>query len=304
MRRVGFVYDPIFLEHDTGFGHPESRARLEAILGKTARLRQNLMAIFHKQASIDDIVRVHPREHIDTIALHSRLERPIDADTICSSKSFDVALVAAGSGIAAIESMKQGEIERAFCAVRPPGHHATKTQAMGFCLFNNIAIAARYAQTVGYGKVAIIDFDVHHGNGTQDIFYDDNSVLYISTHQYPAYPGTGYKDERGTGKGEGYTHNFPLDPMSGDGVIVPLYEHKIASIVKEFAPDLILVSAGYDLHRNDPLASLQVSTQGIANIVEAILGYVDVPYLFMLEGGYDLNAIAESVEVTLERLLA
>ena len=303
MRRVGFIYDPIYLEHDTGFGHPESRGRLEAILGKTVPLRKELISIEATPADMADIERVHPREHIDKIALHSCLERSIDTDTICSQKSFEAAITAAGAGIKAVDSVKEGVCERVFCAVRPPGHHATKTRAMGFCLFNNVAIAARYAQTQGYGKIAIIDFDVHHGNGTQDIFYDDNRVLYISTHQYPAYPGTGLKSEKGAGKGEGYNFNFPLEPTSGDSIIVPLYENEIASIVRGFKPDMILVSAGYDLHRNDPLASLQVSTQGIEAIVSAILSYANVPYIFMLEGGYDHNALAESVVVTFKQML-
>jgi acetoin utilization deacetylase AcuC-like enzyme len=174
---------------------------------------------------------------------------------------------------------------------------------MGFCLFNNVAVAARYAQSKGFAKIAIVDFDVHHGNGTQDIFYADPSVLYLSTHQSPAYPGTGSASERGVGRGLGTTFNFPFPPGSGDDDLVPVYEEKLPEILEGFAPDLLLVSAGYDLHEADPLAQLQVTTEGVRRIVRAIVRAYEAPALFMLEGGYDVEALGACVAATLETLL-
>jgi len=204
----------------------------------------------------------------------------------------------------ALDAVKAGEFERGFCAVRPPGHHARPQQAMGFCLFNNIAIAARYAQSIGYKKVMIIDFDVHHGNGTQDAFYDDNSVFYFSSHQAFAYPGTGMEKEKGVGKGEGFTANFLMMPDGGDDEVLDIYANDLPEYVERFDPDIILVSAGYDLHESDPLAQLNVTTEGIRKIVRLILeSKRDIPYIFFLEGGYDVKALGENVKVTLEEML-
>ena len=174
---------------------------------------------------------------------------------------------------------------------------------MGFCLFNNVAVAARYAQSQGFEKVAIVDFDVHHGNGTQAIFYRDPSVLYLSTHQSPAYPGSGAAGERGEGPGEGTTFNFPFPPGSGDAELVPVYEERLPGILNNFAPDLLLVSAGYDLHAADPLAQLDVTTEGVRRIVRAVLRATGKPAVFMLEGGYDMEALGECVAVTIEEML-
>ncbi|MCW8821621.1 MAG: histone deacetylase, partial [Sulfurovum sp.] len=195
------------------------------------------------------------------------------------------------------------EFERAFCAVRPPGHHATPTQAMGFCLFNNIAIAARYAQSIGYQKVMIVDFDVHHGNGTQDTFYEDDSVFYFSSHQAFTYPGTGAESHRGEGKGRGYTANFLMMPESQDTELLDIYENDLPPCVNTFKPDIILVSAGYDLHESDPLAQLNITTEGIRRMVRLILDCADVPFVFFLEGGYDVNALGKNVKVTLEEMI-
>jgi acetoin utilization deacetylase AcuC-like enzyme len=204
----------------------------------------------------------------------------------------------------AVDGIRAGEFERAFCAVRPPGHHARPDQAMGFCLFNNIAVTAKYAQSVGYEKVMIIDFDVHHGNGTQDAFYDDDTVFYFSSHQAFAYPGTGMEKERGVEKGEGYTANFLMMPDGGDAEVLDIYENDLAPFVSDFDPDIILVSAGYDLHESDPLAQLNVTREGIRKIVRLILdSKQDVPIIFFLEGGYDVEALGENVKVTLEEML-
>ena len=303
MSSVAFIYDPIFLEHDTGSYHPECADRLRSILEAVKPLKERLIFLEPSPALVEHITEVHPEFHVDRIKQASLDEMAIDADTQVSSASFDAALMAAGSGIKAIDTLLSQEVQHAFCAIRPPGHHATSDQAMGFCLFNNIAITARYAQAMGYAKVMIIDFDVHHGNGTQAIFYEDKSVFYFSTHQYPAYPGTGAFDETGTGEGWQYTHNFPLAAGSDDEDVVPVYEEDLVDDIKKFQPDILLVSAGYDLHRADPLAQLNVTTEGIGKIVSAIMNGSEVPKVFMLEGGYNLNALGESVAKTLEVML-
>lgn len=303
MSSIAFIYDPIFLEHNTGFSHPESPDRLRAILKAIEPLREKLLWLEPKEISLDLIRAVHPQEHIELVEDASFSERAIDADTQVSSASYDAALMAIGAGIQAVESIRSQEVKSAFCAVRPPGHHATTQESMGFCLFNNIAITARYAQSVGYEKVMIIDFDVHHGNGTQEIFYTDDSVFYFSSHQYPAYPGSGSMDEKGSGEGEGFTHNFPLQAYSKDEDILPIYEEDLLEDIQSFRPDIILVSAGYDLHRADPLAQLQVTTEGISQMVKAIMKHSNVPKIFMLEGGYNLSALGESVAETLKVML-
>ena len=304
MSSVAFIYDPIFLEHDTGAYHPECANRLRSILKAIEPLRERLLFVEPNPAPIDLITQVHPYYHIEFVEEKSSREEAIDADTQVSSDSYDAALMAVGAGKEAVDKIASQEIKSAFCAVRPPGHHATSTQAMGFCLFNNIAITARYAQSQGYEKIMIIDFDVHHGNGTQEIFYDDSSVFYFSTHEYPAYPGSGSTNESGSGEGEGFTHNFPLRAYSGDEDILPIYEEELPSDIESFEPDIILVSAGYDLHAADPLAQLQVTTDGIKRIVASIMRSSDVPKIFMLEGGYNLNALGESVAETVNAMLS
>lgn len=301
---VAFIYDPVFLEHETGAYHPECAGRLRAILDHIRPLREDLVWLTPTAAPLDALRLVHPSSHIDTVRDASIHAYAIDADTQTSHRSYDAALKAAGAGICAVDAFGAGKASAAFAAVRPPGHHATADRAMGFCLFNNIAVAARYAQEVGYEKIFIIDFDVHHGNGTQDIFYDDDTVFYFSTHQYPAYPGTGDSIETGRGPGEGYTLNFPFLPESGDEEIIPVYEEELPKAVEAFNPDLILVSAGYDLHCADPLAQLCVTTEGIGDIVGAIMECSPAPKLFMLEGGYNLEVLGECVARTLQVMKA
>ena len=301
---VALIYDPIFLEHDTGTGHPECADRLRSILQHLEPLRDTLLWLEPGPASHEQLLLVHPDEHIALVEHASSLQRPIDADTQTSYDSYEAALKAAGAGITAVDAVSSAKASAAFAAVRPPGHHATTHRSMGFCLFNNIAVTARYAQEMGYEKVLIVDFDVHHGNGTQEIFYDDSSGFYFSSHQYPAYPGSGSSYETGSGEGEGYTLNFPLAAGSGDTDILPLYEESLAEIAATFRPDIILVSAGYDLHRADPLASLNVTTEGIVQIVAAIMECYDAPKLFFLEGGYNLEALGECVAKTVKTMQA
>ena len=298
------IKDDIYLKHNPGINHPENINRLVEIYKTIKPLEDKLNIIKPIRANKEQILLVHSKELYDLVYKASLEQKAIDADTICSSDSFEVAHYAAGAGIEAINLISKGVANLAFCAIRPPGHHATKFNPMGFCLFNNIAIAAKYAQGIGYKRVFIVDFDVHHGNGTQDIFYEDNSVFYFSTHQAFAYPGTGTPSEIGKGKGEGYTFNYPLMPNSSDKEILEVYNNEFIELIDKFNPDIVLISAGYDLHESDPLASLDITFDGIKNIVDIILNQKkDIPKIFFLEGGYDTKALALNVKNTIEEML-
>jgi acetoin utilization deacetylase AcuC-like enzyme len=308
MKKVGFVYDDIFLKHEMPAGHPESPNRLIKILDtlKTSDIWSKIIHIKPRHAEDKDILRVHSGEYFQNVKTFTGY---YDLDTYISGNSFEAAMYAAGAVIEAVDKCNKNEIERAFCSIRPPGHHAEKDRAMGFCIFNNIAIGARYAQTIGYKKVFIIDFDVHHGNGTQHIFEEDNSVFYFSTHQYPHYPGTGEKYEKGKGKGEGFTYNIPLQYGSGDKDYIFAYQSILPDLVEKFVPDIILVSSGYDIHKEDPLSGIKVSNEGIQEIIKGILlcttvtRRLSLPFVFALEGGYNLRALSESVLLTIAGML-
>ncbi|MEW6067315.1 MAG: histone deacetylase [Nitrospirota bacterium] len=255
--------------------------------------------------SVRDSTLVHTKGYFNNIKAFTGY---YDPDTYISGNSVEAALFAAGAVIEAIDRCKKVEIERGFCAVRPPGHHAEADRAMGFCIFNNVAIGARYAQKIGYKKAFIIDFDVHHGNGTQHIFEEDNTVFYFSTHQYPHYPGTGTSSERGKGKGEGFTYNIPLKYGSGDNDYIHIYNEILPNLIRNFCPDIIIVSAGYDIHEKDPLSDINVSNEGIRGIVRGIVSCSlhagrSIPVIFSLEGGYNLHALSESVMITLSEML-
>lgn len=303
MQKVGFIYDDIFLTHETPPGHPEKKERLISIVHslKDSSLWDKLIHIKPYRADFDDIALVHTRNHIEKIKNHGT--GYLNSDTYMSHNSLEAALYAAGSVIEAVKRCNEKEIQKAFCAVRPPGHHAAPHRSSGFCIFNNVAIGARYAQKTGYKRVFIIDFDVHHGDGTQYIFEDDDTVFYFSTHQYPLYPGTGDDSERGTGKGEGYTYNITMQAGSGNKEYLYVYQNVLPEITRKFKPDLILVSAGYDIHTNDTLADIRVSNEGVRNIVQNILSCTMKPVLFVLEGGYDLTALGDSVRITIEEML-
>jgi acetoin utilization deacetylase AcuC-like enzyme len=308
MKKVGLVYDDIFLRHKMPAGHPESPERLIKIIDalRNSDLWNKLIHVKPRRADEKDILKVHTKNYFDTVKTFTGY---YDPDTYISDNSFEAAMFAAGAIIEAIDRCKKGEIERAFCAVRPPGHHAEADRAMGFCIFNNIAVGARYAQKIGYKKVFVIDFDVHHGNGTQHIFEDDDTVFYFSSHQYPHYPGTGRDSERGKGKGEGYTYNIPMNYGSGDKDYLSAYNNILPGLIKTFSPDIILVSAGYDIHANDPLSGINVTDEGMRNIVKGILLHStktylpSLPHVFSLEGGYNLHALCQSILVTISELL-
>ena len=307
---AGYVYNPIYLKHDTG-QHVEVAARLEAItsyLEKTG-LNSQLTLIEPRPATIDEIALVHTREYIKEIEEKATSGGGwLDPDTVMSAGSYEAALYAAGGLIRAVEAVMAGEVSSAFALVRPPGHHATSRQAMGFCLFNNIAIAARYALAeYNLERILIIDFDVHHGNGTQEAFYDNPRVMYISTHQYPHYPGTGSIEETGSGAAKGTNINIPLPAGCGDAEYLKVFEQIIVPAGRRFNPQLILVSAGYDTHRADPLAMMEVTTGGFAKMTGTIKGLADElcggRLALTLEGGYDLNTLAVSVKATFDALL-
>lgn len=303
MKRVGFLYDDIFLEHETPPGHPESKDRLLAI---TAHLRETglskkMVGIEPRKALKSEIRSVHTASYYEKVLNFSGY---FDGDTFLSPRSSEAAHFAAGAVLEAVDRCRDGGIDGAFCAVRPPGHHAEADRAMGFCIFNNVAVGARHALDIGYEKIFIVDFDVHHGNGTQHIFEREDSVYYFSTHQYPHYPGTGSERETGREKGEGFTMNIPMPYGAGDREYLTAYEGVLPGVVRGFAPDLMLVSAGYDLHLHDPLSAIRVTNGGIKRIVRSILRCSSgIPHIFCLEGGYNLISLAESVGITIEELL-
>jgi acetoin utilization deacetylase AcuC-like enzyme len=304
MEKTGFLYDPAFLEHRTPAGHPESPRRLSHIIehleGSGLLARMTRIAV--TAAGRDDLVAVHHADYLDRI---ERLgEGWVDPDTYCSAGSWQASVLAAGALCRALDACREGLVARAFCAVRPPGHHAEPARGMGFCLLNNAAVGARYAQRLGYGRVMIADFDVHHGNGTQAAFYDDDSVFYFSTHEYPHYPGTGAAGERGVGRGAGFTRNVPLRAGAGDAALHEAWHDLFGADAAAFRPDCCIVSAGYDLHEGDPLADLAVSDAGVRGIVRGILdACAGVPVVFTLEGGYNLSTLARCVGITVEELL-
>ncbi len=304
MKKVGLLYDEVFLHHTPPVWHPDSPDRLINIIVtlKASGLWPGLISGRPRRASYDDLARVHTREYIEKIAQFG--EGELDPDTYLSSGSLEAALHAGGAGIQAADGCRQGTFDRAFCLVRPPGHHAEADRGMGFCIFNNVAIGARYAQTIGYRRIFIIDFDAHHGNGTQHIFEEDDTVFYFSTHQHPYYPDTGKDMERGRGKGLGFTYNVPIQAGSGDREFLTVYQDILPGLVQRFGPDLVLVSAGYDIHVNDPHAGIRVSHEGIRSIVRSILDCCpSCPAVFLLEGGYDLPSLCDSVRITIEEML-
>ncbi|MFQ3650609.1 MAG: histone deacetylase [Gemmataceae bacterium] len=304
-------HDPLFQRHDTG-AHPERSDRLRAIdarLQAEGLLWRCNLAPIHR-LSADQTFAVHTAEVVQRI---ERLAQAgggrLDADTVVCPDSLDVALAAAGSCCAAVEAVLSGQDRNALCLVRPPGHHATPTNSMGFCLFNNVALAARQAQKLGAARVLIIDWDVHHGNGTQDIFYADPSVTFVSIHRYGGgfYPGTGAADETGSGPGLGHTFNIPLPRSTGRAAYLTALENVLHRALAVGKPDLVLISAGFDAHRNDPIGGLNLEIEDFTTLTRLVMQVADShsqgKLVSCLEGGYDLEALAGSVAVHLRALL-
>ena len=285
-------------------GHPEHAGRIRRIwqVLEETRMIERLLTITPAPATMEQLTRVHEAGYIEIVRrVSERGGGMLDPDTYVIPVSYEVARLAAGGTMAAVEAILSGEADNALAVVRPPGHHATPDQGMGFCLFNNVALAARHAQAISemVERVMIVDYDVHHGNGTQDAFYEDGSVLYVSTHQYPFYPGTGGLDEIGTGPGYGTTINMPLRPGTGNEGFSLLYERVLWPAARRFAPDLILVSAGFDAHWADPLAMLQLDLQGYAHLTRELIAMADElcdgRIAFVLEGGYDLEVLGYGI---------
>jgi acetoin utilization deacetylase AcuC-like enzyme len=307
---TAFIYDSAYTKHTTGH-HPENLRRYEVILSAIESDRdlwEKLLKVAPREASDEDITRCHSRQLIEHIrGLCQSGTRFVDVDTVVCQESFKVALLAAGAAVSAVDKVFEGAATNAFAAVRPPGHHATITNSMGFCLFNNAAVGARYAQSrYGAERVLIIDWDVHHGNGTQDIFYRDPSVYYFSTHQYPYYPGTGSKSERGLDEGEGTTLNIPL----GEGTPAQTHRQAFTDALKEiervFPPDLIIISAGFDSRLGDPLGGLMLTDSDFREMTKEVIAMAERHaggrVVSLLEGGYNLQTLGETVRTHVEAL--
>jgi acetoin utilization deacetylase AcuC-like enzyme len=300
---TGLIADPVFRDHLAGRAHPENPERYDAVMEGLARagLLGRMRRAEARTATGDELLLCHTAEYLETVRRDVESGRPYlsTGDTDISPSSREVAARAAGGVLNAVDAVLAGEVRNAFCAVRPPGHHANAARGMGFCLFNNVAIAARYAQRRhGVGRVLIVDWDVHHGNGTQDIFYDDPSVFFFSSHQWPLYPGTGRADETGEGPGEGTTMNFPFPAGSGRREILGAVENHLLPAAARFQPDLVLISAGFDSRAGDPLGRFTLTDEDFADLTRAVMGiadrYAGGRVISVLEGGYNLEGLGSA----------
>lgn len=314
MARTGLAIDERFQRHITGAGHPERPERLERVAAALADrgLTESCTNVNVAPAKLDHVYRVHSPEYVARVRDACAGGEPfIDVpDSAICADSYDIALLASGSVINAVSDVMAGRLSNAFCAVRPPGHHAEYDRSMGFCLFNNIAIAARFLlEELAVPRVLVLDWDVHHGNGTQHSFEKEPRVLFISLHGHPeiVYPGTGYAHERGRGAGETYTINLPMLPPSGDAEYRRAFDETILPEADRFAPRFVLISAGFDAHRLDPLAPLQLETETFGWMTDELVAvarqHCDGRLVSVLEGGYDLDALADCVSLHVERLL-
>ena len=307
--RVAIVEDPRYRDHESPPGHPERPQRLVAVGEALDARRERLESIASRAATDEELLAVHPRAHLARIEETVRAAPArLDPDTFVSAASYAVARLAAGSAVELARAVATGRATSRLAAVRPPGHHAEAARAMGFCLFNNVAVAARALRQDGVERVMILDWDVHHGNGTQHLFEDDPDVLYVSTHQFPFYPGTGDFIEAGVGRGLGATVNVPLPPGCGDVEYRGVLQRVVAPVARAFRPELILVSCGFDAHRDDPLASMEVSEAGYAAMSRVVRALADElcggRLVCVLEGGYALSGLREGTGALLDVLLA
>ncbi len=311
MSRTAVVIDPVYLKHDPGQLHPERPERLKVLLDLPKELDTKSFQILPLRPALkEEVEPCHTSEYIDLVQSTSQKNRyALDGDTITCRDSFGIGLLAAGGFLRLIDAIEAAEFRNGFALVRPPGHHALRDRAMGFCLFNTVAIGAHHLKRhYGAKRVMIVDWDVHHGNGTQDAFYQDRSVLYVSTHQYPFYPGTGALHEAGAGEGEGFTVNIPLPAGCGDAEYLRVFREIVAPIGEKLRPDWILVSAGFDPHQRDPLGAMDVTEQGFGAMAAILLHLAEKhcggKIAFLLEGGYDLAALKNSVVAVLQQMKA
>ncbi|MCI0454604.1 MAG: histone deacetylase [Candidatus Dadabacteria bacterium] len=311
MIKLGIILDKLYFDHDNGMGHPESQERLFAIVDmlKATGLLEELIRIQPRDAEKDEITLVHEPKYFDLIqSTRGKIRVFLDPDTSTCPVSFQAAVRAVGGMLAAIDGVLKGEVDIAFPLVRPPGHHAERDRAMGFCLFNNVAVGAAYAvKTYGIKRILIVDWDLHHGNGTQNMFYDSSKILYFSTHQYPYYPGTGSINEIGIEKGLGHTVNVPLHPGMGDKDYIKIFFEILKPVIEQYKPELILVSAGFDTYFADPLGGMKITPQGFAQMTrflkEMTQIHCDGKLILILEGGYNLEGLWESTKAVIEELL-
>jgi acetoin utilization deacetylase AcuC-like enzyme len=310
--KTALVHHPIYERHDTGPGHPETPLRYSAVMGalrEDEEFWSGLIEFTAEKASKGLIQAAHTPQHYKRVegAFEHGQDR-LDADTTISMRSFEVGLFAAGGAVGAVDAVMQGDANNAFVVVRPPGHHATAENAMGFCLFNNVAVAAKYAQNnyKEIDRVAILDWDVHHGNGTQGIFYDDPTVHFFSMHQYPWYPGSGSRGETGFGRGLGYTLNVPVKANTAAAEQTRMFEGALDEISKKIRPDLIFISAGFDAHRTDPLGQLQLDDSDFGSMTASVRQWADDVcggrIVSCLEGGYNLDTLGETIKVHIAAL--
>jgi acetoin utilization deacetylase AcuC-like enzyme len=303
------IHTDRFAEHQTPPGHPERPERAEAMDAIAGRWRaRGVEIVAPRAATAEQLLRVHDGDYLRRIAETSGRATALDPDTYTSPESYDVALLAAGAVVDGVERVMAGSHRAAMALVRPPGHHAERDRAMGFCLFNNVAVGAAHARALGARKVAIVDYDVHHGNGTQHMFEADPHVLYISTHQYPYYPGTGAADEVGRDAGRGFTVNLPLEVGAVDDDYHVVFEDVVLPVLRQFEPDLLMVSAGFDAHERDPLGGMRLTTPAFAAMTMELRAAAEEccrgRMVAVVEGGYDLHALAASIDAVVETLNA
>ncbi len=310
--KTALIHHPIYLKHDTGAGHPETAQRYAVVmdaLKKNQKFWASLHEIEAAPVSKGVIQAAHTPQYFKQLeSAFADGVQYLDADTIVSMHSFDAAVYAAGGACNAVDAVMSGAADNAFCVVRPPGHHATGEHAMGFCLFNNVAVAARYAQNKykEIERVAIVDWDVHHGNGTQGIFFDDPTVFFYSMHQYPWYPGSGSRGETGFGRGKGYTMNTPVKALTTAESQKRMFESAINDIRRDFKPDLIMISAGFDAHRTDPLGQLKLEDADFVSMTRTVKDWAAEAcggrIVSCLEGGYNLDTLGQTVKAHVKAL--